>query len=230
MKKTKVDLPPQEDKVGAFPAFPPCYGGMTLAADNAGFFATGKTYTEMAVCVPFTSQSIWGEIMSYPAALLPWNPVSEESNLEFPASYELPAEPYDTGSCIFRPWYTGIYQIAVKTVLYASFADVVVGHTFDVHWGLVKGEIDTIKLIADISALDTTQLLPLAHHANLSDSAIPIELHTSQILKIGRNEEVALFAYFTSTDLTTPEIMDVLVMNSPGFSASPAFIQFNRVG
>jgi len=230
LRKNQLVIQHGKKDVRAFPAFPPCYGGMSLLTDNAGFFAAAVPFNTMAMCVPFTAETIWGNIMSSPPALLPYDPASEGSILAFPASYELPADPYDANTCIFRPWFTGIYQFEVSAVLYASYTAEAVDHYFDVHWALVKGETDTIKDITDIGALPSDQLLPLAHHVGLSDSAVPVELHTSQILKISHNEEVALFAYFASEDANTAEIIDAIVMDAPGFSATPAFMQFNRVG
>ena len=227
---TRESFHMSDRNVGAYPSFPACYGGMSLEGDNAGKFDAAQPFNTTAVCVPYTAESIWGNVMSAPAALTSWAPIVELSPLVFPGSMPEPAEPYLGTTCIFRPQNTGVYMIEVAAVLYAYYDVEQIGHSFTAHWGLVKGQVDTLKLITDISALPAAQLLPLAHHAGLSDSATPVVLHTTQLLKIGRYEEVALFAYFTSEDANTAGQVDIIVQDAPGFSVSPAIMQFVRVG
>lgn len=219
--------------LGAYPSFPASFGGMSLAADNNGRFVFPvdpevQPFNTMAVCVPFTAENIWGNVMSAPAQLIAYD-LTADSSLVFPSNLTT-EDPYVTGTSIFRPMYTGIYHFNVAAVIFAYYATEQVGHFFDVHWALVKSDVGTIKNITNISALGAEQLLPLAHHEGLSDSEIPCILHTSQLIKIGKYEEVALFAYFTSDDTNIVGQINVSVLDAPGESVTPAHLQFVRVG
>lgn len=214
---------------GGYPAPSPCFGSMSLAGDNAGFFASGETFSSLAVGIPFTAENVWGNVMSSPACLYTWDPVAELSTLVFPTSYELPVDPYNDQMCIFRPQYTGVFLLNIAAVVTAVYSETIVGHSFGVTWALIKGDNGTLKNITNIGAVDDAHKMVLATHTDISDAEVPVELSTSQIFKIGKYEEAALFAYFTSYDHLTQGQIDILVEDSPGKSVRPSVFQFSRI-
>lgn len=216
-------------RLGGYPAPSPCFGSWSLVGDNAGAFPTGETFASLAVGVPFTAETIWGNVASTPACLYTWDPVAALSPLVFPESYEAPADPYDSDMCMFRPQYTGVYLLNIAAIIIVGYRGTVEGHSFAVNWALVKGPTGTLKDITDLSSVDSAHKMVLATHAGISDSEIPVELSTAQIFKMNKYEEAALFAYFTSADATTQGVIDILVADSPGNSVRPSVFQFSRV-